>query len=426
MATQINLRPEDVDALGRIAYAEAGNQGPEGLAGVLFTVLNRLATNRWGSTIGDVLNSRGQFEPVGRAGGDWRNLPRLNSDQQGTAAALLNLIGQGAIPDVTQGATFFQNPDITRQRGTDFSGGVQGTRIGDHVFYDRYRGGAPVDVPAWTLAMAQGMAGFPPASGGMYGDQGADNLAGGAGPDTLLPGQVPPSEYALSLPDLMAKLSGQGVKAFNFGGKAYEAAPGGAEPYRVTYDRFGGGDGAGASGGAGNALEAPSLIGGPLPSAGLLGGALGQQTQPEAPVAPTPNLPSPATGFAAALGGNGMPPVTSRIMDALFNAPAIPEVPIAQAAPDVPIPGEGSQPLGYDTLDSALPELRGARQSAPGSFDYVGALGAGPLGKVLGPNLGLNTAPMRSSAGFDYLGALQAGPLGDLARWAGRNGRGGS
>lgn len=356
MAQQINLRPEDVDALGRIAYAEAGNQGPEGLAGVLFTVLNRLASNRWGSSISDVLNSRNQFEPVGRVGGDWRNLPQLNGDQRSTAAGLLSLIQSGQVQDPTGGATFFQNPDITRQRGTDFSGGAQGTRIGDHVFYDRYRGGTPVGVPAWTLAMAQGMAGFPPQGGDVFGDQGADMMAGGAGPDALLPGQVPPSEYALSLPDLMAKLSGQGVKAFNFGGKAYSAQDGGSEPYRVTYDRFGGGSAPAASGGAQGGIP---MEGGPLPFTALLGGALGQGA-PAAPVTPTPtpNLPGAGTAFTAATGGDGMPPVTSRIMDALFNAPEIPEVPIAPT-PSAP-PLQGQQPMGYDALDSRLPGLQPA------------------------------------------------------------------
>lgn len=421
MAQQINLRPEDVDALGRIAYAEAGNQGPEGLAGVLFTVLNRLASNRWGSTISDVLNSQNQFEPVGRAGGDWRNLPRLSGDQQSTAAALLSMIGEGAIPDITGGATFFQNPAITQQRGTDFSAGQQGTRIGDHVFYDRYRGGAPVGVPAWTLAMSQGMAGFPPPGGGgnVYGDQGADTMAGGAGPDTLLPGQVPPSEYALSLPDLMAKLSGQGVQAFNFGGKAYEAEPGAAEPYRVSYDRFEGQRPQAAPGRAqaapqmeGGPLPASPLIGGPIPSP-LIGGALGQGQQPAAPITPTPNLPGAATGYAAAAGGNGMPPVTSRIMDQLFNAPPIPEVPIAGgAAPDVPIPGEGAQPLGYDSLDSAMPGLRPPGGWAQGFNQALMGGGAGSA-SAMPPGFGGGGG---SGPGLESL-------FGDLARWAKRNNR---
>ena len=43
------LSPEDREALGRLAYAEAGDQGGEGLAAVLYAVLNRLASGRFGS-----------------------------------------------------------------------------------------------------------------------------------------------------------------------------------------------------------------------------------------------------------------------------------------------------------------------------------------------------------------------------------------
>jgi hypothetical protein len=57
------------DAIARVAYAEAGNQGDSGLAAVVYTILNRLQDGRWGDTIDSVLNARAQFEPVLRAGG---------------------------------------------------------------------------------------------------------------------------------------------------------------------------------------------------------------------------------------------------------------------------------------------------------------------------------------------------------------------
>jgi N-acetylmuramoyl-L-alanine amidase len=34
--------PENRDAIARVAYAEAGNQGDNGLAGVVYTLLNRI------------------------------------------------------------------------------------------------------------------------------------------------------------------------------------------------------------------------------------------------------------------------------------------------------------------------------------------------------------------------------------------------
>ena len=55
------------DGIARVAFAEAGNQGDSGLAGVIYTILNRLQDGRWGSTVDGVLNARSQFEPVMRA-----------------------------------------------------------------------------------------------------------------------------------------------------------------------------------------------------------------------------------------------------------------------------------------------------------------------------------------------------------------------
>ena len=414
MAKQLNIRPEDADALGRIAYAEAGNQGPQGLAGVMYAVLNRLASNQWGSTLSDVLNSKNQFEPVGRSGGDWRNLPQLKPEQRDMAATLMQLIQSGQVQDPTGGATFFQNPTITQQRGTDFSAGNQGKRIGDHVFYDRYKGGAPVQVPDWTMALAQGMAGAQPPSSDFYSGQGAGQMQGGVGGDQLRPGQVPPSEYALSLPDLMAKLSGQGVQGFNFGGKAFAASPGGSEPYRVTYDRFG--DGATPAASPGASGGNPGLIGGPMPSS-LIGGPMGQ-----APITPTPNLPSAQTGLAAAMGNGGAQPVTSRIMDALFNAP--PSNPMStQAAPP---PMQGGQPSGYDTLESRLPGL--GPKPAPPMAQAMAPAATGPGQANIGQRLkdlasvlladgpGFNNALMGPTQGDDQTG-VSAGSqsLTDLA-----------
>ncbi len=110
------LSAEDRDALGRLAYAEAGNQGEEGLTAVIYAVLNRLASGRYGSNIRVVIQSPGQFEPVDRAGGQWRNLLPLSPVQSATVATIINLIQRGRLPDPTGGATFFQNPQIVARR----------------------------------------------------------------------------------------------------------------------------------------------------------------------------------------------------------------------------------------------------------------------------------------------------------------------
>jgi spore germination cell wall hydrolase CwlJ-like protein len=142
------LSSDDRDALGRVAYAEAGNQGTEGLAAVLYAILNRLASGRFGSSVEAVIEAPGQFEPVDRAGGRWRNLPTLSTSHVATVATILGLIQQGRLPDPTHGATFFQNPQIVASRAaagqvpialTNFNNQTPIAVIGDHAFFRQLR-----------------------------------------------------------------------------------------------------------------------------------------------------------------------------------------------------------------------------------------------------------------------------------------------
>jgi hypothetical protein len=147
------LSAEDRDALGRLAYAEAGNQGEEGLAAVLYAVLNRLGSGQFGSDIKAVIEAPGQFEPVERVGGHWRNLPPLSTKQVAAIETILGLMQQGRLPDLTHGATFFQNPQIVAARET--AGQVRAglTNFGnqrpiavvrDHAFFGQLgSGGSP-------------------------------------------------------------------------------------------------------------------------------------------------------------------------------------------------------------------------------------------------------------------------------------------
>ena len=132
------------DGLARVAYAEAGNQGDSGLAAVIYAILNRLADGRWGTSVDAVLNARGQFEPVMTVGGDWRRLPPVSAAQQAHVDAILNLILDGRLPDLTHGARYFQNPRIVASRaraGTvspqlvNFGGLTPSAVIGAHSFY---------------------------------------------------------------------------------------------------------------------------------------------------------------------------------------------------------------------------------------------------------------------------------------------------
>jgi N-acetylmuramoyl-L-alanine amidase len=139
------------EAIARVAYAEAANQGDSGLAGVVYTILNRLQDGRWGGSVEAVVNARGQFEPVMRAGGSWRNLRPVTDAQRARIDTILNLALEGRLPDLTNGARFFQNASIVAAREaagmvspglTNFGGAPASAMIGDHTFYtEAGRGG---------------------------------------------------------------------------------------------------------------------------------------------------------------------------------------------------------------------------------------------------------------------------------------------
>jgi len=143
--------PAARDAIARVTYAEAGNQGDSGLAAVVYTILNRLQDGRWGGSVDAVLNAPSQFEPVMRAGGDWRRLPPVSAAAQARIDTILNLALDGRLPDLTHGARYFQNPAIVADRArsgqvprglVNFGGSTPSAVIGAHSFYaETGRGG---------------------------------------------------------------------------------------------------------------------------------------------------------------------------------------------------------------------------------------------------------------------------------------------
>ncbi|MFN3710632.1 MAG: cell wall hydrolase [Alishewanella aestuarii] len=139
----LDFSEDDRDAIARVAFAEAANQGDSGLAGVVYTIINRLISGQWGNNITAVVNARNQFEPVQRAGG-WRQLPALSPTQRTRVDTIINLALEGRLPDLTNGALFFQNPDIVAAREADgavskglthFGGSTPSAVIRDHTFY---------------------------------------------------------------------------------------------------------------------------------------------------------------------------------------------------------------------------------------------------------------------------------------------------
>ncbi len=98
-----------------------------------------------------MLNARAQFEPVMRAGGSWRNLPQVSEAQRARVNTIINLAIEGRLPDLTNGARFFQNVRIVAAREaagavspglTNFGGAPSSAVIGTHTFYvEAGRGG---------------------------------------------------------------------------------------------------------------------------------------------------------------------------------------------------------------------------------------------------------------------------------------------
>lgn len=153
-AAKANARVDDEtdrEAIGRVAYHEAANQGDRGIAAVVYTIINRVGSGRFGGNVNAVLNAPRQFEPVTRYGGDWRRLPPAPPAARARVDAIVGLALKGELADETGGALYFQNPRIVaaRERAglvsrglTNFGGQTPSAVIGDHSFYTgpRYAG----------------------------------------------------------------------------------------------------------------------------------------------------------------------------------------------------------------------------------------------------------------------------------------------
>jgi N-acetylmuramoyl-L-alanine amidase len=144
----LTLSEKDREAIARVSYAEAATQGEAGLAGVVYTILNRLISGKFGKTITQIVNAPHQFEPVHRAGG-WQNLPIATDEQKAKINTIITLALEGHLPDVTKGALFFQNPKIVTMRETKgtvskglthFGGSKPSVIIKDHAFYHTING----------------------------------------------------------------------------------------------------------------------------------------------------------------------------------------------------------------------------------------------------------------------------------------------
>lgn len=128
---------EDRDYMIRTIAFEAAGEPEEGKIALAHVILNRIKNGGWGASIKDVVTSPWQFEP-------WmtkrEEVEKLSSDDPSyrDAAHIADAVLAGQMPDPTEGAMYFLNPTIVRER----RGGSlplwaqgEGQEIGHHTFY---------------------------------------------------------------------------------------------------------------------------------------------------------------------------------------------------------------------------------------------------------------------------------------------------
>ncbi|HXG80095.1 MAG TPA: cell wall hydrolase [Methyloceanibacter sp.] len=125
------------DYLIRTLVFEAAEEPDEGKAAVVHVILNRMRSKRWGDSVKEVVTEPWQFEPWMTRKREIRNLA-VDDPRYIEAARITDAVLAGILPDPTEGATHFLNPDIVRKR----RGGSlppwargRGQAIGKHTFY---------------------------------------------------------------------------------------------------------------------------------------------------------------------------------------------------------------------------------------------------------------------------------------------------
>jgi spore germination cell wall hydrolase CwlJ-like protein len=131
---------EERDYLIRTVVFEAGSESDEGKAAVVHVILNRIKSNRWSDTIKGVVTAPWQFEPWMTRRKEIKALSATDPRYQ-DAARIADAVLSGDVPDPTEGATHFLNPDIVRKRrGGSLPAWAHngGQSIGRHTFYAPY------------------------------------------------------------------------------------------------------------------------------------------------------------------------------------------------------------------------------------------------------------------------------------------------
>jgi spore germination cell wall hydrolase CwlJ-like protein len=125
------------DYLIRTIVFEGSGETEIGKVAIAYVVLNRKRSGRWGNSIEDVVTSPWQFEPWMTRRDAMKKLATTDPRYK-DAARIADEVLMGNVSDPTEGATYFLNPVIVRQRrgGTlpSWARG-EGKPFGRHVFY---------------------------------------------------------------------------------------------------------------------------------------------------------------------------------------------------------------------------------------------------------------------------------------------------
>ena len=200
------VTPADRDAMIRTVIGEAGDQGDLGQAGVAHVIMNRAIGS--GASPTSVVMSPNQFEPWSTRAGELRAIP-TGSDQYQAAGKVVDGVLSGDIPDPTNGATGFLNPDTVMARSGRLPKWAVGNavKIGAHVFTgggDAPQQPSAADAPDASSAIAAAAPAAPQAGQGsvppgLLAFSGADGRAG-ASSGSAAPQPAPAGTGAPSAP----------------------------------------------------------------------------------------------------------------------------------------------------------------------------------------------------------------------------------
>lgn len=133
------ITPAERDLAIRTIAAEAGNQGPDGMAAVAHVLFNRKSNGGYGDNLRQIVLAPNQFEVW--SAGNRRSTQGLsrNSEAYQSASKIFDDVASGKIPDPTNGATYFYAPRLQAALGRSAPGfsrtNPHTASIRDHEFY---------------------------------------------------------------------------------------------------------------------------------------------------------------------------------------------------------------------------------------------------------------------------------------------------